>query len=112
MKDGKLFMSYGVMGGDMQTQGHVQVLSAMIDLGLDVQHAIEMPRFRYAGARGVMMETEMGAGVIEKLKARGHTGLPAPRSSMGGGQAIVVDFATGALMGGSDVRKDGMALGY
>jgi gamma-glutamyltranspeptidase/glutathione hydrolase len=112
LKEGKLFASFGVMGGDMQTQGHVQVLSAMIDLGMDVQRAIEMPRFRYDGARGVRMETEMGSDVIQKLAARGHTALPAPRSQMGGGQIIAVDPVTGALLGGSDSRKDGMALGY
>ncbi len=111
-KDGNLFASFGVMGGDMQTQGHVQVLTNLIDLGMDIQHAIEAPRFRYAGPRGVMLESEMGAEVIAKLKARGHTPLPAPRSSMGGGQAILVDPLTHALLGGSDNRKDGMALGY
>ena len=112
MKDGKPFMSFGVMGGDMQPQGHVQVLTNMIDLGMDIQHAIETPRFRYLNGNRVYMETEMGSDVIGKLVARGHQAMTPRRNQMGGGQAILVDPKTGALQGGSDIRKDGMAAGY
>src|SRR5262249_33529155 len=55
-KDGKLWMSYGVMGGDVQAQGHVQVLVNLIDRGLNLQQAIDAPRVRYISGRGVMME--------------------------------------------------------
>jgi gamma-glutamyltranspeptidase/glutathione hydrolase len=117
LKDGKLFMSFGVMGGAIQPQGHVQVLSNLIDLKMNIQQAIEAPRFRYYDHDRVLLETEMGADVIRLLHERGHNrtrppGRGAVRGVMGGGQAIMIDPATGALVGGSDPRKDGMALGY
>jgi gamma-glutamyltranspeptidase/glutathione hydrolase len=116
LKDGKLFMSFGVMGGSIQPQGHVQVLTNLIDLKMNIQEAIEAPRYRYYDHDRVRLEEAMGADVINKLRERGHnrSGFPgnAVRSVMGGGQAIIVDPVTGALIGGSDPRKDGMALGY
>jgi gamma-glutamyltranspeptidase/glutathione hydrolase len=116
-KDGEFFMSYGVMGGDVQPQGHVQVLVNMVDRGLNIQEAIDAPRVRYVGGKNVMIDPEVGQAVIDALVARGHQYLAAPpgvqyRALMGGGQAIMVDPATGALVGGSDKRKDGLALGY
>jgi gamma-glutamyltranspeptidase/glutathione hydrolase len=111
-KDGKLFMSFGVMGGAMQPQGHVQVLTNFIDLGMGLQQAMETPRFRYDGGSRVYLEDEMGDAVLEKLASRGHKRIVPRRNQMGGGQAIMVDPKTGALMGASDNRKDGMALGY
>src|SRR5437870_3146135 len=116
-KDGALLMSYGVMGGDVQAQGHVQVLVNLVDRGLNLQQAIDAPRVRYISGRGVMMEDALTEPVISALIGRGHERvLPGPglthRALMGGGQAIMIDPATGALLGGSDSRKDGMALGY
>jgi gamma-glutamyltranspeptidase/glutathione hydrolase len=116
-KDGQLVMSYGVMGGDIQTQGHVQVLVNMIDRGLNLQEAIDAPRVRYIAGREVMMEPELTQPVIDGLVKRGHVRALPPtglrhRIFMGGGQAIMVDLASGALMGASDSRKDGIALGY
>ena len=78
-KDGKLLMSYGVMGGDMQPQGHVQVLVNLIDRGMNLQQAIDAPRVRYISGRGVMMEEALTAPVIDALVARGHERvLPGP----------------------------------
>jgi gamma-glutamyltranspeptidase/glutathione hydrolase len=116
-RDGKLWMSFGVMGGDIQPQGHVQVLVNLIDRGLNLQQAIDAPRTRYIGGRNVMLEESLGASVIDALGARGHTRAPPPagythRALLGGGQAIVIDPTTGALFGASDSRKDGLALGY
>ena len=116
-KDGTLWMSFGVMGGDIQPQGHVQVLVNLIDRGLNLQEAIDAPRTRYINGRSVMMEDALGASVIDALVARGHQRAMPPagythRALMGGGQAIVIDPATGALFGASDSRKDGLALGY
>jgi gamma-glutamyltranspeptidase/glutathione hydrolase len=116
-KDGRLLMSYGVMGGDIQPQGHAQVLINLIDRGLNLQEAIDAPRVRYVSGRGVMLEDGLTAPVIEALIRRGHERvMPAPglthRALMGGGQAIMIDPATGALLGASDSRKDGLALGY
>jgi gamma-glutamyltranspeptidase/glutathione hydrolase len=116
-KDGRLLMSYGVMGGDVQAQGHVQVLVNLIDRGLNLQQAIDAPRVRYISGRGVMMEEELTAPVISDLVRRGHERvLPGPglthRGLMGGGQAIMIDQQTGTLLGASDSRKDGLALGW
>jgi gamma-glutamyltranspeptidase/glutathione hydrolase len=116
-KDGRLLMSYGVMGGDVQAQGHVQVLVNLIDRGLNLQQAIDAPRVRYISGRGVMLEDGLTEPVIAGLVRRGHERvLPGQglshRALMGGGQAIMIDPASGALSGGSDSRKDGLALGY
>jgi gamma-glutamyltranspeptidase/glutathione hydrolase len=116
-RDGRLLMSYGVMGGDVQAQGHAQVLVNLIDRGLNLQQAIDAPRVRYISGRGVMMEDGLTVPVIADLVRRGHERvLPGPglthRGLMGGGQAIMIDPATGSLSGGSDSRKDGLALGY
>jgi len=116
-KDGKLLMSFGVMGGNIQPQGHVQVLADLIDLGMGLQQAIDAPRFRFMGGNKVLLEDELTDAVINRLIERGHVRSVPPgggslRGSMGGGQAIMLDWATGTLMGASDPRKDGMALGY
>ncbi len=116
-KDEKLLMSYGVMGGDIQAQGHAQVLVNLVDRGMNLQQAIDAPRVRYMSGRGVMMEEALGAPVIDDLARRGHERVFPPagimhRALMGGGQAIMIDPETGALSGASDHRKDGLALGY
>ena len=116
-KDGKLLMSYGVMGGDIQAQGHVQVLLNLIDRGLNLQQAIDAPRIRYMNGRNVMMEDGLTAPVIAELIKRGHERALPPagimhRALMGGGQAIMIDPESGALVGASDIRKDGLAIGY
>ena len=111
-KDGKLFMSFGVMGGAMQPQGHVQVLSNLFDLGMGLQQAIDAPRFRYVGGNRVLIEDEMPESVIKQLIRKGHARADHTNESFGGGQAIMIDPASGTLMGGSDPRKDGLALGY
>jgi gamma-glutamyltranspeptidase / glutathione hydrolase len=115
LKDGHLFMSFGVMGGAIQPQGHVQVLVNLIDLGMGLQQAIDAPRYRFTSGKSVLMEDELGAPVIDRLLAMGHVRGTPPgvlRSSMGGGQAIMIDPVSKTLMGASDPRKDGMALGY
>jgi gamma-glutamyltranspeptidase/glutathione hydrolase len=116
-KDRALFMSYGVMGGDIQPQGHAQVLVNLVDRGMNLQQAIDAPRVRYVAGRGVMMEDGLTEPVIRALIARGHERVLPPagiehRALMGGGQAVMIDPATGALLGASDRRKDGLALGY
>ena len=116
-KDDKLLLSYGVMGGDIQAQGHVQVLVNLVDRGMNLQQAIDAARVRYITGRSVMMEDELTGPVIANLIARGHerampSGGYTLRALMGGSQAIMIDPATGALLGASDKRKDGIALGY
>ena len=114
-KDDKLFMSFGVMGGAIQPQGHVQVLVNIIDLGMGLQQAIDAPRFRYTSGRSVLLEDEIPKTVIDRLIEMGHVRDSPPgvlRSSMGGGQAIMIDPVSRTLMGASDPRKDGLAIGY
>jgi gamma-glutamyltranspeptidase/glutathione hydrolase len=114
-KGDQLYMSFGVMGGGIQAQGHVQVLTNLIDLGMGLQEAIDAPRFRFMDGKSVLLEDELGSNVIERLLALGHVKAKPPgvlRSSMGGGQAIMIDPVSKTLMGASDPRKDGMALGY
>lgn len=114
-KDNDLFMSFGVMGGGIQPQGHVQVLVNIIDLGMGLQQAIDAPRYRYMSDRDVLLEDEIPATVINQLMALGHRRASPPgilRSSMGGGQAIMIDPVSRTLMGASDRRKDGLAIGY
>ncbi len=115
LKDNQLFMSFGVMGGAIQPQGHVQVLVNLIDLKMGLQEAIDAPRYRITTGKNVLMEDGLGSSVIDQLLTMGHlrakpTGVL--RSSMGGGQAIMIDPVSKTLMGASDSRKDGMALGY
>jgi gamma-glutamyltranspeptidase/glutathione hydrolase len=93
------------------------VLINLIERGLNLQQAIDAPRVRYISGRGVMMEESLTAPVIEGLLRRGHERVLPPagvmtRTFMGGGQAIMIDPATGALLGASDSRKDGLAIGY
>lgn len=116
-KDGRLLLSYGVMGGDIQTQGHVQVILNLVERGLNLQQAIDAPRVRYISGKGVMLEPELGDAVINGLVALGHERVLPPtglrhRIFMGGGQAIMIDPVTNALIGASDSRKDGLAIGY
>lgn len=110
-----LFASFGVMGGFMQPQGHVQVLSALIDDGLDPQSALDLPRFcidvEESGGR-VAIEEGMPKETMDALQKLGHplyevTGYN--RSLFGRGQVILRDAETGVLCGGSDPRADGYA---
>jgi gamma-glutamyltranspeptidase/glutathione hydrolase len=111
-----LFASYGVMGGFMQPQGHVQVLSALVDHGLDPQSALDLPRFcidvEESGGR-VALEEGIPAQVVSALERMGHpiymvSGYD--RSLFGRGQVILRDAETGVLAAGSDPRADGCAM--
>jgi gamma-glutamyltranspeptidase/glutathione hydrolase len=111
-----LFASYGVMGGFMQPQGHVQVLSSLVDDGLDPQSALDLPRFcidvEQAGGR-VALEEGMPANVIDELESMGHPVYSVrgyERALFGRGQVILRDAATGVLCAGSDPRADGCAM--
>ncbi len=112
-RDGRPLYSFGVMGGPMQPQGHLQVAVNLIDLGLDPQRALDAPRFRVIEGKKVTLEPMMDPEVVEELERRGHQVAPsASPGSYGGGQIIQIDPETGALAGGSDPRKDGCAVGY
>lgn len=109
-RDGKPWLTFGLMGGDMQAQGHAQVLLNLIDFGMDVQQAGEQARFRHFES-GLALESAIGSDVRKLLEAKGHKLTIAP-GMFGGYQAIVIDPKTGALFGGSDPRKDGCAIGW
>jgi len=110
LKDGKPYLSYGVMGGDMQPQGHVQVLLNLVDFGMNVQEAGEAARFRHSPA-GIALESAISPSARFGLSERGHRLIDSP-GVFGGFQGILIDPRTGVLMGGSDPRKDGLAIGY
>ena len=110
MKDGKPYFSFGVMGGDHQAQGHTQALVNLIDFGMNVQEAGEAARVNH-GNNGLQVESAVLAAVRESLIQRGHKVTPSI-GAYGGYQGILLDPRTGVLMGGSDVRKDGLAIGY
>jgi gamma-glutamyltranspeptidase/glutathione hydrolase len=116
--DGSLNACFGVMGGYMQPQGHLQVVVAMADDGLDPQAALDRPRFCLTAARPdskVELEEGIGPDVVEELSEMGHdaslvTGWA--RSAFGRGQIIVRDRESAVLKGGSDPRADGLAVGW
>ena len=103
-------MSFGLMGGGMQAQGHAQFLINHLVFGMDVQEAIDAPRFRHLDGQRVAIEAPVGDAVRATLTAMGHVLVPDRPVSFGGAQAIV-RLAKG-YGAGSDPRKDGMAVGY
>ncbi len=110
MRNGRCDMSFGVMGGAYQPMGHVQIVNNMLDYGMDVQQAIDFPRFFFEGEK-VLVESGTSRAVIDGLIARGHKVAKADMP-WGGAQAVKIDWDRGVLIGGSDARKDGLALGY
>ena len=108
-KNGQPLISFGVMGGSMQPQGHVQVVLNMIEFGMDPQEAIDAARFRHRGALRVSVEN-MTPALQEGLEALGHEIAPWQTTSYGGGQ-LVMRLEKG-WAGASDPRKDGLAIGH
>lgn len=122
-KDGEPWFSFGVMGGDMQPQGQVQILVNMIDFGMDPQMAGDAARIRHGGsATPTSLPEEPGGGTVylesgfppetrAKLQSLGHK-LGIATGSYGGYQGIMIDRLNGTLHGATDPRKDGAAVGY
>ena len=121
-RDGRPWMAFGVMGGDMQPQGHVQVLVNIVDFGMDIQEAGDAARYYHTGSSepsgtlmttgGVLaLESGVPAAVRLDLLRRGHRIQDALPDRFGGYQAVARD-AAGVLAGASESRKDGCALGY
>jgi gamma-glutamyltranspeptidase/glutathione hydrolase len=111
-----LYACFGVMGGFMQPQGHMQLVLSLVDDRLNPQEALDQPRFRINdGTSGgqVMLEDGIPPDVAAELSMMGHRVLMASgyeRSTFGRGQIILRDPNTGALCGGSDPRADGCAM--
>jgi gamma-glutamyltranspeptidase / glutathione hydrolase len=121
MKDGKPFMSFGLMGGDMQPQGHVQILTNMIDFGMNPQEAGDAARWRHFGNAEPTGEASQGIGTVEmesgfdpavkaELAKRGYKVVPGT-GGFGGYQAIM-RAPNGVYWGASEMRKDGEVIGY
>ena len=121
-RDGKPWLSFGVMGGDMQPQGHVQILCNIIDFGMNVQEAGDAARWYHTGSSEpfgphmsdggkVSLEGGVAEQVVRELIQLGHTVQP-QIGPYGGYQAILWDAATGTYHGASESRKDGYAAGY
>ena len=125
VRAGELHAVYGVMGGYMQPQGHFQVLSNLVDLGMAPQQALDMPRWQLAASGAGMGAQEPGGllyieegwdyALLADLARRGHRLAPVDgfgRVSFGGGQVIMRNPETGVIIGGSEPRKDGAAVGW
>jgi gamma-glutamyltranspeptidase/glutathione hydrolase len=122
LKDGKPWLSFGVMGGSMQPQAHAQIIVNLVDFDMNLQEAGDAPRMRHSGSSQptdqvmtdggtVYLESGIPEDVREALRAMGHD-VSEGRASMGGYQAIMRDDVRDVYFGASESRKDGQAAGY
>ena len=122
MKDGKPFVSFGVMGGAMQPQGHVQIVINLIDFGMNLQEAGDAARWQHSGSSEptdelmldggyIQLESGVGSEVVRDLMKKGHD-VRYDLGGYGGYQAIMWDDKQGVYYGASESRKDGQAAGY
>lgn len=123
MRGGRPWLAFGVMGGDMQPQGHAQVIVNLVDFGMDLQEAGDAPRFYHTGSSeptgtlmttgGVLhLESGVDAEIRRELVRRGHRVAETVPAAFGGYQAVARDPLTGVLSGASESRKDGGASGF
>jgi gamma-glutamyltranspeptidase / glutathione hydrolase len=110
--DGQPLMAFGLMGGPMQAQGHVQLLNRIIRHGQNPQAASDAPRWRVLSGRKVAIEPSMDKGLVAALASRGHEIViePTNDSFAFGGAQIIMRLAEGGYVAASDGRKDGMAI--
>jgi gamma-glutamyltranspeptidase/glutathione hydrolase len=122
MKDGAPYMSFGVMGGAMQPQGHAQIITNLIDFGMNVQEAGDAARYQHLGSSQptgevmtdggiVFLESGVDGEVQRQLVTRGHE-VQAAYGGFGGYQAIILDPETGVYHAATEMRKDGIVVGY
>ena len=114
MERGNVHIGFGIMGGPNQAQAHAQYVSNIVDYGMNIQAALEAPRFTRPQPSGChfLIEDRVPSAVLEALRERGHDleVRGAYSTEMGGGQAVMRDSATGVNYGASDPRKDGAAV--
>ena len=106
----RTIMPFGVMGGDYQPWGHTHVIQNMLLYGMDPQQALDLPRFCHDQGMAVV-EPSVPDDTVHELANRGHT-IATTDELLGGGQIIRIDWDRGVLVGGTEPRKDGIALGY
>lgn len=112
-RDGVPLAAFGVMGGDMQPQGHVQVVIGMVDYGLNPQAVLDAPRVRIGAGTTVHVEAALPADTARQLLRLGHqVRMEAEGTMFGGGQMIWRDPDTGIYIAGSEPRKDGQAAAW
>ena len=114
-RDGQPWASFGVMGGFMQPQGHLQVGSNLVDFNMSPQAALDAPRFRWQQGKLFALEEAFGPAMAEELRRRGHEIMsPAAARNIfyGGGQIILRDLASGVYIAGSEKRNDGVAVAF
>jgi gamma-glutamyltranspeptidase/glutathione hydrolase len=111
-KDGKPVMSFGVMGGTMQPQGHAQVMVRIADYGQSPQAACDGPRFRIVQGMEVSVEAAMPSATVEELRARGHKIVSMPDDYNQFGCAQLIWKLEGGYVAASDPRRDGQAVGF
>ncbi|MGA2954734.1 MAG: gamma-glutamyltransferase [Thermodesulfobacteriota bacterium] len=116
-RDGKPFMVFGTSGADGQPQTHAQVMTAVFDFGLDIQSALEAPRWvagRELPENALAVESRLPVATVEELRKRGHEIQMAESwaQTMGSAHGIIIHPENGLRMGGADPRSDGAAIGY
>lgn len=117
-EDGEFRASFGVMGGDIQPQGHMQVVANLVDSGLNPQAALDTPRFRFLEDHEVTLETSrLPEETVENLRERGHDVITeeeyfVPDANHYGGAQLIYRTDDGTLIGGSEPRRDGQAIGF
>jgi gamma-glutamyltranspeptidase/glutathione hydrolase len=110
LRDGRCELTFGVMGASYQPMGHAHFVTNLVDYGMDLQAAIDAPRVFFEG-EATIVERGVSAAAVEGLAERGHQ-VTVRERPWGGAQAIAIDWQRGVLIGASDGRKDGCALGY
>jgi gamma-glutamyltranspeptidase/glutathione hydrolase len=112
LQEGKPLMAFGFVGGDVQPQGQLQFLCNVVDFGMNLQDALDAPRWRYEGVDvSVALESSIPQETRRDLAERGHE-IVGSGGFFGGGQALLIHPEYGTFQGGSDSRRDGCAIGY
>jgi gamma-glutamyltranspeptidase / glutathione hydrolase len=109
-RDGRCELAFGVMGAHFQPMGHAHLITNLVDYAMDLQAAIDQPRVFYEG-EDTIVERGISVATIDGLRQRGHR-VAVRERPWGGAQAIAIDWQRGVLIGASDGRKDGCAIGY
>jgi len=111
-RNGAALMSFGVMGADMQPQGHTQMTLRLVDWGQNPQTSADAPRWKVLGGRKVIVEHHMPAATVAALAQLGHDVQQTPRWDMQYGSAQLIHCVDGGYVAGSEPRRDGQAVGF